>query len=106
MKVQHGSTWWYNPSNAPTGYNSADQCDLCHDGATLATFRTDKEKIDMVDGWAMKISNDEFWFGYSIEPGKASGCARAAAHTAAILHVLQPVGVRLPWLTATARLPE
>lgn len=67
--TKFGSTWWYNWANRPTGYDSADQCDLCRDGATMATFRTSQEKSEIVDTWAFGLSQQPFFFGYSIEPG-------------------------------------
>jgi hypothetical protein len=75
-----GSTWWYNGWNRPSVWHCADQCDLCYEGATLATFRTQAEKVAMADNWAFTLYNDNFWFGYSMEPG---GVARAgkAQHT-------------------------
>jgi hypothetical protein len=72
--VKFGSTWKYNWANQPTAYNSADQCDLCHDGSTLAVFRTDTEKKDIVDTWAFSLSRQAFWFGYSMEPGTIHIC--------------------------------
>ena len=71
VKTAFGSTWAYNGWNRPAAWHSADQCDLCYDGATLAIFRTQAEKTAMVDQWALTLYNDVFWFGYSIEPG---GC--------------------------------
>jgi hypothetical protein len=68
--IKFGSTWIFNAANKPYGYDAADQCDLCHNGATLAVFRTDLEKKDIVDTWAFGISRTAFWFGYSLEPGE------------------------------------
>jgi hypothetical protein len=67
--TKFGSTWAYNPYNQPAAWNCADQCYLCYNGATLAVFRTQQEKKEIVDDWALKIYNAPFWFGYSIEPG-------------------------------------
>jgi hypothetical protein len=66
----HGSTWWYNGANRPAASHSADQCDMCYDGATLAPFRNAQEATDAL-AWAVSIYSDSFWFGYSMEPG---GC--------------------------------